>query len=38
MFAALALITFTGIGLFAALALLTRWVLGGWHESARPQA
>jgi len=38
MFAALALITFTGIGLFAALALLTRWVLGGWHESMRPHA
>jgi NitT/TauT family transport system permease protein len=37
MFAALLLITLTGIGLFAALALLTRWVLGGWHESVRPQ-
>ncbi|CAH0353692.1 ABC transporter permease [Aquabacterium sp. CECT 9606] len=36
MFAALVLITLTGIGLFAALAALTRGVLGGWHESARP--
>lgn len=36
MFAALALITLTGVGLFAVLAVLTRWVLGGWHESVRP--
>ncbi|RZI84318.1 MAG: ABC transporter permease [Rubrivivax sp.] len=36
MFAALLLITLSGVGLFAALAALTRWVLGGWHESARP--
>lgn len=35
MFAALTLITLTGVGLFAVLAALTRWVLGGWHESAR---
>jgi NitT/TauT family transport system permease protein len=36
LFAALVLITLTGIALFALLAALTRWVLGGWHESARP--
>jgi NitT/TauT family transport system permease protein len=36
LFAALVLITLTGIGLFAMLATLTHWVLGGWHESARP--
>ncbi len=33
MFAALALITLTGVVLFAAMAGLTRWALGGWHES-----
>jgi len=36
MFAALLLITLTGIALFAVLAGLTRLVLSGWHESARP--
>jgi len=33
LFAALLLISLTGVALFAALALLSRWVLGGWHES-----
>ncbi|MBL8305535.1 MAG: ABC transporter permease [Rubrivivax sp.] len=33
MFAALALITLTGVGLFAAMAALSTWALGGWHES-----
>jgi len=33
MFAALVLISLTGIGLFGALAALGRWALGGWHES-----
>ena len=33
MFAALALITLTGVVLFATMAGLTRWALGGWHES-----
>ena len=33
LFAALVLISLTGVGLFAALALLSRWALGGWHES-----
>ena len=33
MFAALALITLTGVGLFAAMSLLSAWALGGWHES-----
>ena len=33
MFAALVLITLTGVLLFAAMAVLSRWVLGGWHES-----
>lgn len=33
MFAALILITLTGVLLFAAMALLSRWALGGWHES-----
>jgi len=33
MFAALVLITLTGVALFAAMAALSRWVLGGWHES-----
>jgi NitT/TauT family transport system permease protein len=36
MFAALVLITLSGVGLFAVLAGLTRLVLGGWHESSRP--
>jgi NitT/TauT family transport system permease protein len=33
LFAALVLITLTGIAVFASLAGLSRWVLGGWHES-----
>ncbi len=33
MFAALVLITLTGVFLFAAMAVLSRWALGGWHES-----
>ena len=33
LFAALALITLTGIVLFAAMAALSKWALGGWHES-----
>jgi NitT/TauT family transport system permease protein len=33
MFAALVLITLTGVGLFAAMAGLSRWALAGWHES-----
>ena len=33
LFAALFLITLTGIVLFVAMAMLSKWVLGGWHES-----
>lgn len=33
LFAALVLITFTGILLFSAMAMLSKWALGGWHES-----
>jgi NitT/TauT family transport system permease protein len=33
LFAALALITVTGIILFSAMAALSKWALGGWHES-----
>jgi NitT/TauT family transport system permease protein len=33
MFAALVLITATGVALFAAMALLSRWALAGWHDS-----
>ncbi len=33
MFAALALVTAAGVGLFAAMAGLSRWALAGWHES-----
>ncbi len=33
MFAALVLITVTGVLLFAAMAVLTQWALGDWHES-----
>ena len=33
MFAALLLITLTGVGLFALMAGLSRWALGAWHES-----
>ncbi len=33
MFAALVLITLTGVLLFALMSVLSRWALGGWHES-----
>ena len=33
MFAALLLITLTGVGLFAAMAALSSWALSSWHES-----
>lgn len=33
MFAALLLITLTGVGLFALMAVLSKAALGGWHES-----
>ncbi len=33
MFAALLLITLTGVGLFALMSVLSRWALGDWHES-----
>jgi NitT/TauT family transport system permease protein len=33
MFAALLLITLTGVLLFVAMAVLSRWALSGWHES-----
>jgi len=33
LFAALVLITFTDILLFIAMAMLSKWALGGWHES-----
>lgn len=33
MFAALVLITMTGVLLFAVMAVLSKWALGGWHES-----
>jgi len=33
MFAALILITVTGVLLFAMMAVLSNWALGGWHES-----
>jgi NitT/TauT family transport system permease protein len=33
MFAALVLITVTGVLLFAAMAVLSKWALGSWHES-----
>jgi NitT/TauT family transport system permease protein len=33
MFAALVLITVTGVLLFALMAVLSKWVLGSWHES-----
>jgi NitT/TauT family transport system permease protein len=36
MFAALLLITLTGVALFAAMTALSRWALGGWHESEAP--
>jgi len=33
LFAALVLISLTGVVVFAALAALSNWALGGWHES-----
>ena len=33
MFAALLLITVTGVGLFALMSWLSKWALGGWHDS-----
>ncbi len=33
MFGALVLITLTGVLLFALMAVLSKWALGGWHES-----
>jgi len=36
MFAALVLITTTGVALFAAMAALSQWALAGWHESEVP--
>jgi NitT/TauT family transport system permease protein len=36
MFAALVLITATGVLLFALMSALSRWALGGWHESEQP--
>ena len=33
MFAALLLITLTGVGLFALMSVLSHWALGDWHES-----
>ena len=33
MFAALLLITVTGVTLFAVMSVLSKWALGGWHES-----
>mgnify|MGYP000095935640 CR=1 FL=1 len=38
MFAALLLITLAGVGLFAAMAGLSRWALSGWHDSEQPHA
>jgi NitT/TauT family transport system permease protein len=36
MFAALVLITATGVALFAAMAWLSQWALAGWHDSEVP--
>jgi NitT/TauT family transport system permease protein len=33
MFAALVLITVTGVLLFVLMAVLSKWALGGWHDS-----
>ncbi len=38
MFAALALITATGVALFAMMGALSTWALGSWHESALTQS
>ena len=35
LFAALTLVTATGLIIFMALSTLTRWALSGWHESER---
>lgn len=35
LFAALVLISLTGVAMYWLLAALTRWALGGWHESER---
>jgi NitT/TauT family transport system permease protein len=37
LFAALILLSATGIAIFAALSWLTRWLIGHWHESALPR-
>jgi len=37
MFAALVLITVTGVLLFALMAVLSKWALGSWHESETAQ-
>ena len=33
LFAALLMITLTGVALFMGMVLLSKWALGGWHES-----
>ena len=33
LFAALVLITMTGVVLFSVMAMLSKWALGNWHES-----
>jgi NitT/TauT family transport system permease protein len=33
MFAALVLVSLTGIGIYALMLLLSRWLLGGWHAT-----
>jgi NitT/TauT family transport system permease protein len=38
MFAALALISLTGLAIYGALAALSHYLLRGWHESAREGA
>jgi NitT/TauT family transport system permease protein len=38
LFAALVLISLTGVVVFVSLAALSRWALGGWHESEMPQS
>jgi NitT/TauT family transport system permease protein len=37
MFAALLLITVTGVLLFALMSVLSKWALAGWHESETSQ-
>ncbi len=37
LFAALALVSLTGILIYFAVHLLSLWLLGGWHESAAPR-